>query len=74
MSWKEGGVSLLLKRRFADESLGIREAIAGPVTDAREAHREGDPEGTLVMIMQVERMARFEPGERQDGDWAPLPE
>lgn len=74
MSWKEGGMQIMVKRRFADESLGIREAIAGQVTDAREAHREGDPQQTLVMIMQVDRRARFEPGERPDGDWASLPE
>jgi len=74
MSWKEGGMQILVKRRFVDESLGIREAIAGQVTDAHEAHREGDPTHMLVMIMQVERTARFEPGERPDGDWASLPE
>ena len=74
MSWRDRRMQILVKRRFVDESLGIREAIAGQVTDTREAHREGDPEQTLVMIMQVDRSARFDPGERPDGDWASLPD
>ncbi|MGM0516110.1 MAG: hypothetical protein ACQER6_00755 [Pseudomonadota bacterium] len=62
MSWADGGIRLRIKRRFADETLGIRAAITGLVTETWEAHREGDPEQALVMIMQVERTEQFEPG------------
>lgn len=63
-SWRSGGVTLLLERPFADESMGIREQIEGLVVDTKEASREGDPAQSLVLIMQVNRQRLFDPGEK----------
>ncbi len=65
-SWRSGGVTLVIERPFADESLGVRELIEGLVVEGREASREGDPVQSLVLIMQVNRHRFFDPGESLD--------
>ncbi len=63
LTWAVEGSRLILIRRYADESLGIRQIIEGLVTKGMEAKRESDPEGARVLVMQINRQRRFEPGE-----------
>ncbi len=63
LGWAKEGVRLVLMRRYADTALGIRQIIEGLITRTSEARRENDPGQAMVLIMQINRERRFEPGE-----------
>lgn len=63
LGWAKEGYRLVLMRRYADASLGIRQIIEGLVTRTTQACRVDDPGQALVLIMQINRERRFDPGE-----------
>ena len=63
LGWAKEGYRVVLMRRFADPTLGIRQIIEALVTRTTEARRGEDPSQALVLIMQINRERQFEPGE-----------
>ncbi|HER35026.1 MAG: hypothetical protein JXJ30_01275 [Halothiobacillaceae bacterium] len=63
LGWYRPGARVILMRRFADETLGVRQILEGLVTQAIDARRDDDPGQALVLIMQISRQREFEPGE-----------
>lgn len=63
LTWAKEGARLVVMRRYADQSLGIRQIIEGLVAKTTEAKRDDDPNQALVLILHINRQRQFDPGE-----------
>lgn len=63
LTWLRPGACLVVMRRFADASPGIRQIIEGRVMSTAETRRDDDPAQAIVLVMQITRQRRFDPAE-----------